>query len=209
MNYQQIIKSTADYFSTKIEKYKDNPLGVDWNSVSAQEIRQDQILKIIKTKKNFSLNDIGCGYGHLFKYMKKKKFSNFIYKGSDISPEMIKFAKIKNKKSNIQLKLISSIDKITTTDYCVASGIFNMKQKEKTKVWQTYVLKSLSQINQKSLKGFSFNMLTSYSNKKFRRSDLYYGDPVFYFDFCKKNFSKNVTLLHDYGLYDFTILVRR
>ena len=53
MNYPQIIKNTADYFSTKIKKYKDNPLGVDWNSVSAQEIRQDQILKIIKTKEEF------------------------------------------------------------------------------------------------------------------------------------------------------------
>ena len=77
MYYHKIIKNTADYFSTKIRKYQDNPLGVDWNSVSAQEIRQDQILKIIQTKKNFSINDIGCGYAHLFKYMKKKKYSNF------------------------------------------------------------------------------------------------------------------------------------
>jgi len=41
------------------------------------------------------------------------------------------------------------------------------------------------------------------------RPDLYFGDPLLYFDFCKRNFSRNVALLHDYGLYDFTILVRK
>ncbi|MBM3138043.1 MAG: class I SAM-dependent methyltransferase, partial [Chloroflexi bacterium] len=29
------------------------------------------------------------------------------------------------------------------------------------------------------------------------------------FDYCKVNFSKNVALLHDYKLYDFTIIVRK
>ena len=32
---------------------------------------------------------------------------------------------------------------------------------------------------------------------------------LFFFDFCKRNFSRNVALLHDYGLYDFTIIVRK
>ncbi|HAW53355.1 MAG TPA: SAM-dependent methyltransferase, partial [Flavobacteriales bacterium] len=42
-----------------------------------------------------------------------------------------------------------------------------------------------------------------------KRPDLYYGDPCFFFDYCKRNFSRNVALLHDYNLYDFTILVRK
>jgi hypothetical protein len=29
------------------------------------------------------------------------------------------------------------------------------------------------------------------------------------FDICKRKFSRNVALLHDYGLYEFTILVRK
>jgi hypothetical protein len=49
-------------------------------------------------------------------------------------------------------------------------------------------------------------MLTKYSgaDRMAQRPDLYYG-----FDFCKRRFSRNVALLHDYGLYDFTILVRK
>ena len=41
------------------------------------------------------------------------------------------------------------------------------------------------------------------------RPDLYFADPLFYFDFCKRTFALDVALLHDYGLYDFTILVRK
>jgi hypothetical protein len=38
---------------------------------------------------------------------------------------------------------------------------------------------------------------------------LYYADPRVLFDHCKTRYSKNVALLHDYGLYEFTILVRK
>ena len=57
-------------------------------------------------------------------------------------------------------------------------------------------------------KGFAFNMLTSYSDADKMRDDLYYGDPCELFDHCKRSYSRNVALLHDYGLYEFTMLVR-
>ena len=59
-----------------------------------------------------------------------------------------------------------------------------------------------------SRRGFAFNMLTSYSDADRMRSDLHYGDPAAYFDLCKRRFSRNVALLHDYELYEFTIVVR-
>jgi len=57
--------------------------------------------------------------------------------------------------------------------------------------------------------GMAFNMLTKYSDADRMRPDLYYADPLFFFDYCKRNFAKNVALLHDYHLYDFTIIVRK
>jgi hypothetical protein len=64
-------------------------------------------------------------------------------------------------------------------------------------------------MDDKSDAGFAFNCLTIYSDSDHRKSELYYADPLYLFDYCKKNFSKNVTLLHDYGEYDFTILVKK
>ncbi len=40
------------------------------------------------------------------------------------------------------------------------------------------------------------------------RTDLYYGDPIFFFEHCRTTFGRHVALLHDYPLYEFTILVR-
>jgi hypothetical protein len=58
-------------------------------------------------------------------------------------------------------------------------------------------------------KGFAFNCLTSYSDPERMRDDLYYGDPCYYFDLCKRLYSPQVSLLHDYGLWEFTIIVRK
>jgi hypothetical protein len=41
------------------------------------------------------------------------------------------------------------------------------------------------------------------------RPELWYPDPAWAFDLCKRRYSKEVALLHDYGLYEFTMLVRR
>lgn len=57
--------------------------------------------------------------------------------------------------------------------------------------------------------GFSFNCLTSYSDKEKMRPDLYYADPSKIFDLCKRRYSRNVAVLHDYGLYEFTVIVRK
>ena len=61
----------------------------------------------------------------------------------------------------------------------------------------------------KSSRGFAFNCLTSYSDADKMRDDLYYADPCKLFDRCKRRYSRRVALLHDYGLWEFTILVRK
>ena len=82
-------------------------------------------------------------------------------------------------------------------------------QNNKEEDWLNYVLETLTLINSFTIEGFSFNILTKYSDKNYMKDYLFYADPCFLFDFCKKNFSKNVSLLHDYSLYEFTIIVKK
>ena len=42
--------------------------------------------------------------------------------------------------------------------------------------------------------------------RKKMKDYLFYADPCQLFDYCKQNFSKQVALLHDYRLYEFTII---
>jgi hypothetical protein len=94
-------------------------------------------------------------------------------------------------------------------DFALASGVFNVKLDTPADEWTDYVTQTLAVLDRLGRRGFAFNMLTSYSDADRMRADLYYGDPLRFFDLCKRSFSKQVALLHDYGLYEFTMLVRK
>jgi len=153
------------------------------------------------------LNDLGCGYGALYDYL-DLNCKNFSYNGYDISSDMIRVAQNRYfLKENIKLYVAEKPSAIT--DYGIASGIFNVRLNRTDADWFEYIKKALDAMNEKSRLGFSFNCLTIYSDQEKMREYLYYADPCVLFDFCKKHYSKNVALLHDYDLYEFTILVKK
>jgi hypothetical protein len=110
---------------------------------------------------------------------------------------------------NANITLTADEANLQPADYCIGSGLFNMKLETPQDEWEAYMLRTLDRLWELSTKGMSFNSLTSYSDADKMRPDLYYADPRWLFDYCKTSLSKQVALLHDYGIYDFTILVRR
>ena len=200
-----IYKNINSYYTKKIITHGTTPKGVDWNGEQSQILRFKQLSKIIK-KDNFTIADIGCGYGKYVEYL-QNNFQNFDYTGYDLSQEMIQNANKDYKDMNFMH--IKNMSDIVVSDYSIASGIFSVKMKHSNSEWLAYILKTLAKINEKTTNGFSFNMLTKYSEKEFMKDNLYYADPLFIFDYCKKNFAKNIRLMHDYDLYEFTILVKK
>lgn len=205
--FEAMIKSAADYYSGKVERYGPTPRGVDWNSAESQALRFRQLLRVCESNQSFSLNDYGCGYGALLHFLREHS-SPCEYYGFDASDRMLREAEafcsgisgaiFVNDKSQLQRR-----------DFTVASGIFNVRGEAPASQWQEYVLATIDELDSVSSKGFSFNMLTSYSDPDKMRGDLFYGDPCFFFDYVKRKLSKNVYLLHDYGLYEFTVGVRK
>ena len=130
------------------------------------------------------------------------------YTGVDLSLPMVEHARdayVGNQSFRFQQGAVG----LNANDYCIASGIFNLKFQYDDASWRDYVVGTIEELNTFSLRGFAFNMLTIYSDADRMRADLYYPDPAFYFDLCKRRFSRNVALLHDYELYEFTIIVRK
>lgn len=201
-----IIKKVKAYYTDKIKQHGASSSGVDWNSKESQFLRFEQLSKVIKEKNEFKILDYGCGYGALIDFL-NEHFHSFDYLGFDISEEMIQQARTVFSISNY--RFTSNKEELTPQDYVIASGIFNVKLDASTQEWENYILETIKELHFYSKKGFSFNMLTSYSNKEYMKDYLYYANPAFYFDFCKKNFSKNVALLHDYDLYEFTLIIRK
>ncbi len=204
----ELLDEVAKYYSKKLAQHGETPLGVDWNGEESQTLRFKQLCKIIdENNGNFSLNDLGCGYGALLPYL-QSNFSKFQYFGIDISSEMIKAARRKYLNTP-NIKFINAAKPDHVADYSIASGVFSVRQGRSDSEWLEYIQNTLDVMNETSLCGFSFNCLTSYSDEDKKRDYLYYADPLEIFDLCKRRYSSQVALLHDYGLYEFTIIVRK
>lgn len=202
-----IKEDVADYYSKKVIEYGARPRGVDWSSESGQVLRFDQLSKIIDLDNEFSVNDIGCGYGAYLDYL-CEKYEHFDYQGVDISNEMISLAEQQHK-NLLNASFLCSSNPTRIATYTVSSGIFNVKLGYSDAEWLQYIKQVIKAMNASSSKGFAFNCLTKYSDREKMQGRLFYGDPGLFFDWCKENFSKHVALLHDYDLYEFTILVRK
>lgn len=204
---KSILSEVAIYYSEKLAEYGETPKGVDWNGEPSQMLRFEQLCKIINVKNQFSINDLGCGYGALYDYL-ANEFKKFSYSGVDVSYSMI-YAAQQRYKDKYQARFVASGEPDQVADYGVASGIFNVRLDRSDDEWHAYLEATLDVLDRTSSKGFAFNCLTSYSDADKMRDYLYYANPSILFDMCKRKYSRNVALLHDYGLYEFTILVRK
>lgn len=201
-----ILGRVAEYYAGKLRAHGPTPAGVDWNSEESQRLRFQKLLEVARDLQDFSILDYGCGYGALLGHL-KTEHPRSRYVGYDISEDMIARARELHGSSGAEFH--SSFEALTPQDFTVASGVFNVRLDVDTGRWVDYVHATIDRLNGLSLRGFAFNVLTSYSDPPRMRADLYYADPLVLFDRCKRLYSKQVALLHDYPLYEFTIIVRK
>jgi SAM-dependent methyltransferase len=194
------------YYSGKFAVHGPTARGVDWNSEESQRLRFQQLLRVVsRPQEQFSILDYGCGYGALVDHLQSEGF-NARYVGYDLSRPMIEYARSSHPGD---AQFVTDETELEPYDYAVASGLMNVRQAETDSDWHQYCLHVIGRLTSLSTSGFAFNMLTSYSDPERKRPDLYYADPLVYFDHCKRNISRHVALLHDYGLYEFTMIVRK
>jgi SAM-dependent methyltransferase len=206
MSREAILRGVERYYTAKLGEHGPSAQGVDWNSPESQELRFDRLLEVLPETGPASLIDYGCGYGALAKTL-AERLDDFSYQGFDLSEAMIAQAR-ERLADDGRCQFVTSESELEPADYTVASGIFNVRLDTPESDWRRYVEDTIARMDELSGRGFSFNMLTSYSDREYMRDDLFYGDPCAFFDLCKRYYSKQVALLHDYGLYEFTILVR-
>jgi SAM-dependent methyltransferase len=202
-----LLDAVRRYYSEKIVEHGPSAKGVDWRDEASQELRFDQLLKVCDLSAPFTINDYGCGYGALATYLEELGV-DFRYTGFDISAEQLEQARELLAGSE-RCRFVGTEAELERADYTVASGIFNVRLDAPVAAWTEQALETLARVDELSARGFSFNMLTSYSDPELMRDDLWYADPRELFDHCKRTFSRWVALLHDYGLWEFTILVRK
>lgn len=203
-----LLNEVADYYSEKLAEHGETPLGVDWNGKEGQLLRFEQLCKLAQdTEAGFSVNDLGCGYGALLDHL-DARYSITSYLGIDVSEGMVRAAQSRHR-GTAKARFTRAAEPDRVADYGFASGIFNVRLDRSDTEWFDYLQATLDTLDRTSRRGFAFNCLTSYSDEDKKRDHLYYADPCRLFDLCKRRYSKQIALLHDYGLYEFTILARK
>lgn len=202
-----LLNEVAEYYASKLTAHGETPRGVDWNGEASQHLRFEQLARVTTGHAAFSINDLGCGYGALYGYLAASG-ATFTYNGFDVVQNMVEAGQ-RRYAGATDARFVCGNVPDTVADFGVASGIFNVRLGRSDAEWKTYLEATLEVLNRTSSKGFAFNCLTSWSDADRMRSDLYYADPCELFSLCKRRFSRNVALLHDYGLYEFTILVKK
>jgi SAM-dependent methyltransferase len=185
------------------------PKSVGWKDEHSQTLRFQKLATLISGEHApadaITVNDLGCGYGALFNFLDALPGVTLAsYHGYDLSEEMLAAARLA---ADDRARFFQAATATLEADYSFVSGTFNVKGTAPESVWSDYVFATITELFSRSSRGMAFNVLTSYVD--FRQPNLFYADPAAFFDYCKRELSPNVTLLHDYPLYEWTMLVHR
>ena len=200
------LSGVASLYEDSLDKHGTAPMGVGWRDADSHNLRFEKLASVIAGDDTITVNDLGCGYGSLHGYLRATGRTVGHYRGYDISEKML--AKARDALQDVSdVELLPGALLAAEADYSFASGIFNVRLETAEEEWRAHVLETLANMNAFSTRGFAFNLLSTYVD--YREDHLFYGDPLFFFDHCKRTFSRFVTLLHDYPLYEWTIVVRK
>jgi SAM-dependent methyltransferase len=205
----ETLDGVAQLYEKSLSDHGLSSKGVGWNDEASQLLRFEKlayVLNHLRHAEEISVNDFGCGYGAMFKYLDKLPNVRLQkYYGYDISEEML--AAARRVIADERADLIQSSRVINEADFSFVSGTFNVRLGASDAVWTEHIKEILINLAEKSRKGFAFNLFSTYVDWK--QDNLYYADAFMFFDFCKRNISPYVSLLHDYPLYEWTIVVRK
>ena len=203
------LRDVADLYTCNVREHGPAPRSVGWKNADQQLLRFAKLVEVIDpvdAAAGITVNDFGCGYGAMFEYLaalEGLKLSRYV--GYDISDAMLAVAR--ERIDDERCELVKGPRITREADYSFVSGTFNVKLEATDEQWGAIVKDAIGDLAARSGRGFAFNLVTSHVDWK--DDKLFYADPLEYFEFCRRNISRYVSLLHDYPLYEWTLLVRK
>lgn len=196
------IKKAAQLYNSRFEKHGRNIKTVGWGSESSQCLRFEALFKGIDPKGKTIL-DVGCGLGGLIPYLEKYTNGDFNYIGIDIAEKLITDARTiyGNESRDFISGDIFSL-KIPKVDIAVLSGALSFK----TIGIEEYAHETMKKMFELSREATCLNFLTTYVDFELDKNQHYKPETVYTW---AKHLSKNVNLIDDYPLYEFTIQILR
>ena len=207
--YKLLNKQISYIYNKRFDIFNNTPKGVFWNSKLSQDLRLNIILdKILQNAKSdeFSIADIGCGYGRLYEIIRERKLDGKAqYHGFDINQKIISFCKNNTDFENIKFSI--SAFPLNETDYVVMSGTYNLAPTNNISLWEDYIIKNLKSNWKLVKKALIFNCLIK--EKREINKALYYTELSWIKKICERNFCEPEVIKHNLLKDDITIILKK
>ena len=180
---------------------------VGWRDEASQALRFEKLahlFAVADVPDGYSALDWGCGYGAMFDWLADRPRLPRLgrYVGCDIAEPMIHSARERVNDPRAEFVHGSRVD--DEFDVAFVSGTFNVRFDAGDAEWESFVERTLVNLSARTRVGLAFNLMSSYVD--YREPQLYYAEPERFFAFCKRRIGPRVTLLHDYPLWEWTMV---
>ena len=194
-------KSRAEGYQKALEKYGISPKALQWSSWESQAKRLRELVKDIDFEGK-SVLDVGCGFGDFINYIAAKNI-NFRYKGIDIVPEFIEFAKNRYSQFEFEARDYFNNPLEENFDIVVTSGTLNNYPENPMEDRK----KNIATLWEHTNEVLAFNMAGGHpqpENSPEKR--VFYADSLEILNYCF-SLSSKVIFRHHYHDKDFTIVI--
>lgn len=204
-----IAEEQTEVFRKQWGLYPGQPKGLHWRDAATQELRFEKLFEYLKPgARPISVLDVGCGGADLKGYLDKRSV-DFLYTGVDLVEEMLEYARKRYPDAAlVNSDFVEVFDPSGTSfDWVVSSGVFNYQGGATSSEWREFFFASLSKMYELANEAIAFNFLID--STSYRSPNLAYFSVGEVVNFCRDNFSRHLSVAHDYPLYECTVTVYR
>lgn len=195
---------TKTHYKKRFAKYGVDPKSLSWGSKGAAHQRFRQMWAEIDFN-NMSVLDVGCGFGEMAKFL-KKRYKSVKYSGIDIIEEFIEEAQKNFPEYSFLVRDYFNNPLERKFDIVMASGTLNsdLGSYEENMAFRKKAIKTMFSNTRKVL---VFNMLGGHpAPSAGEDSNVWYADTLEILDFCM-SLTRRVILRANYHPRDFTIFM--
>lgn len=188
-------------YKKTFKKFGNDPRALQWATKNAAVARYKQLVADIDFEGKEIL-DIGCGFGDIVKYIKKKT-PKFNYTGVDVVEEFISVARKRYPNSDFFLRDYFGNPMDKSFDIVISSGALNANIGDPI----SYRKKAIQTMFDNAKEVVAFNMAGGFPQPKNKKGyRVYYADSLEIVRFCLCLTSKLIFRQH-YRKKDFTIVM--
>jgi SAM-dependent methyltransferase len=201
----------ATFYESCLSQFGDNYRGVGWTKSQEHANRRYEVmLDVMRSydRSPVSLLDFGCGAAHLLDYIQERNVRGIEYCGLDVSSTFIELCKSKHPDVDfLHADILSDDIHMPMFDFSIINGIFTCRRDISYGDMFEYWRALTSRVFAYTRVGMAFNVMSTHVD--WQRDDLFHvpiGDITA--DIAER-LSRQFTIRHDYGLFEYTVYVYR